>query len=220
MTDKLPVILSLCDYTGVMVAPWAEAGFQCVVVDVQHPAGTSKLFDNCYAVGRDVNLLNLDEYQPLIVFSFPPCTHLAGSGARWWKGKGIGVLIESLQLVDRCRKVGEDAGCPWMLENPVGRLSTCWRQPDYKFDPCDYGGYQGGENDNYTKKTCLWTGGGFVMPQPKRIEPVGVRKGQPNAWYSKVGGKSEKTKNYRSQTAKGFARAVFEANVDLVRSRM
>ncbi len=36
-------ILSLCDYTGNMVKPWAEAGHDCFVVDIQHPAWFTEL---------------------------------------------------------------------------------------------------------------------------------------------------------------------------------
>ena len=31
------LVLSLCDRTGVMVEPWRQAGYQCHIVDVQHP---------------------------------------------------------------------------------------------------------------------------------------------------------------------------------------
>jgi hypothetical protein len=58
-----------------------------------------------------------------------------------------------------------------MLENPVGVLSSYWRKPDHTFDPCDYGGYLNPAGDAYTKKTCLWTGGGFIMPGKKPVDP-------------------------------------------------
>lgn len=32
-------VLSLCDLSGVMVEPWLAAGFDCTIVDTQHPAG-------------------------------------------------------------------------------------------------------------------------------------------------------------------------------------
>jgi hypothetical protein len=39
-----------------------------------------------------------------------------------------------------------------MIENPVSTVSIYWRNPDYKFDPCDYGGYLKPAGDAYTKK--------------------------------------------------------------------
>ena len=214
------VVLSLCDKTGNMVRPWADAGFDCFCVDIQHPLGMSPHdHDRIFLISADVlkwsGWGHLPE-KPSIVFAFPPCTDLAGSGARWWAGKGLSACIGALQLVDRCRDIAEGFGCPWMIENPVGRLATCWRKPDHMFDPCDYGGYLDPAGEAYTKKSCLWTGGGFVMPPKSPVAPQGARPGQPNEWYSKVGGKSEKTKNYRSQTPRGRTRAVFEANAPVV----
>ncbi len=208
------VVLSLCDKTGNMVAPWAEAGYRCYCVDIQHPPGVTELAPNVFAVGADLRTWDASELpeSPVIVFAFPPCTHLAGSGARWWAQKGDAALQEGLELVRLCRETAERFDCPWMLENPVGRLATHWRKADFMFDPCDYGGYLTPAGEAYRKRTCLWTGGGFKMPAPKPVKPEGRRPGQPNAWYSKVGGKSQATKNYRSQTARGFARAVWEAN--------
>src|SRR5258708_29163178 len=33
------IIVSLFDYTGIMVAPWAEAGFLCYCVDLRNSGG-------------------------------------------------------------------------------------------------------------------------------------------------------------------------------------
>lgn len=62
--------------------------------------------------------------------------------------------------------------------------------------------------DAYPKKTCLWTGGVFVMPATLPVTPEDGHSRQ----HLKLGGKSMKTKNIRSATPRGFARAVFEAN--------
>jgi 2-keto-3-deoxy-L-rhamnonate aldolase RhmA len=48
------IVLSLCDRTGVMVEPWAEAGYKCVIVDIQHPPGETQLNDMVTAVGCDL----------------------------------------------------------------------------------------------------------------------------------------------------------------------
>jgi hypothetical protein len=159
-------VLSLCDFTGNMVRPWAEAGYACYCVDTRH-GEFDQIAPNIRGIGQDVREFNAHRYgfPPVaIAFAFPPCTHLAASGARWWKEKGLLPLIEGLTLVERCREILESLGCPWMLENPVGRLATCWREPDASFDPYEYGGYLDPEGDHYTKRTCLWFGGGFVTP--------------------------------------------------------
>jgi hypothetical protein len=109
-------------------------------------------------------------------------------------------------VVASCNRICEASGVPFLIENPVSTLSTYWRKPDYKFDPCDYAGYlDDPAPEAYTKKTCLWVGGGFRMPAKKRVEPVLGSK-------THLLGPSEERANLRSVTPAGFARAVFEAN--------
>lgn len=201
--DTRPIVLSLCDRTGNMVRPWAEDGrFRCIALDLQHQG--VKLSDGIEFVGGDVTayLPPLGAYA--ICFAFPPCTHLAVSGARWFGDKGLSALHQAIGIVEACRRIAEWTEAPWIVENPVSTLSTYWRKPNFIFDPCDFGGYGSGD-DAYTKKTCLWTGGGFVMPTMRRIEPV-------------LGSKmhtvppSPDRADARSETPKGFAKAVYLAN--------
>lgn len=145
----------------------------------------------------------------VFVAGFPPCTHLTVAGARDWIKKGHYMLTDALELWTSCLQVASWSGAPFCIENPVGALSKHMMPPDQMFDPCDYAGYLDDEkskaNEAYTKKTCLWTGNGFVMPTPKRIEPVLGSK----MWKVPPGGNRA---NIRSETPKGFAQAVFEAN--------
>jgi hypothetical protein len=64
---------------------------------------------------------------------------------------------------------GKRLKCPYFIENPVSVISSEWRKPDFIFHPYDYGGYTSRETDGYSKKTCLWTGGGFEMPKKKPV---------------------------------------------------
>jgi hypothetical protein len=201
-------VISLCDRTGNMVLPWAEAGYECICVDTQHPSGGATVgqHPNIWLFNRDVLTLKpefvADAYA---VFAFPPCTDMSVSGARWFKSKGMDAIIHALQVVNACRKIAEASGGRYMIENPISTLSTYWRDPDYRFDPCDFGGYKGGQDDDYTKRTCLWTGGGFVMPTPK---PVSPNQGSKMHLLPPSANRGD----LRSETPKGFAQAVFEAN--------
>lgn len=199
-----PIVISLFDYTTNMVRPWALAGCLCYCVDVKHPAGEQRE-GNIVRVGADI-LEWLPPYAKVkILFAFPPCTHVAASGARWFKDKGLGALVDALQLFDATLRLAEWTKSPYMIENPVSTISTYWRKPDHTFHPCDYGGYGSDSRDGYTKKTCLWTGNGFIMPKERRVEPVeGSRMHRL--------GPSEERASLRSVTPKGFAQAVFEAN--------
>src|SRR6185437_14001357 len=134
-------------------------------------------------------------------------------GARWFRDKGLKGVIEGLEIVEACREVCEASNAPWMLENPVSTLSTYWREPDYTFDPWEYSDYPGGEDDLYTKKTCLWTGNGLVMPERRvhRDAPLFGERLEIDDRIHQIP-PSEERGNLRSVTPMGFARAVFEAN--------
>jgi hypothetical protein len=207
-----PIVLSLCDRTGKMVEPWAEAGFECWTVDTQHETGHYR-HGNIVRIGADIRRWQLPvgpKQRYGIGFGFPPCTHLAASGARWYKSKGLRALAEAIDLVARCSEILEAANCPWMIENPIGSLSTYWRKPDAKFDPCEYAGYlDNPDEDDYTKRTCLWTGNGFQVPLPRPVFPIHGSK-------MHLFPPSDDRADLRSETPGGFARAVFEANVRLL----
>ena len=186
-----------------MVEPWVNAGYSATIVDVRHEGTTvDGLLTKIEADVTDW-LPPLDQYA--IVFAFPPCTHLAKSGARWFKQKGLPALIEALTVVEACKRLCEWAHAPWMIENPSGTLSTYWRKPDHAFDPLDFGAYVPGGED-FTKLTNLWVGGGFVLPA-KRPLPV---SNKPNPIHFAAPGADRGHR--RSITPRGFAQAVFEAN--------
>lgn len=189
-------ILSLFDYTGNWVRPYAESGYTVVLLDIKHGQDIMT-YDYTYLSGV---------YGILIAV---PCTSFAISGARWFDKKDAdGRTEQSIKLVRRALEI-VDYFKPvfWCLENPVGRIHKLvpeLGEPQLIFQPYDYG-------DAYRKKTCLW--GRFnIPPVTGAVKPLGVRRGVPDEWYSKVGGKSEKTKEYRSRTPGGFASAFYEVN--------
>lgn len=194
------IVLSLCDKTGNMVKPWLEAGYECWIVDLQHEPGANRE-GNLVRVGADIRYWippkPVVEHTG-IVFAFPPCTHLAVSGARWFKGKGLRALSEAIDIFGSCVNLVEWLGVPGFVENPVSVISSHYRRPDQTFDPCDYG-------DPWLKKTCLWTFNGFVMPAKLRVEPVEGSK------MHRMPPSADRA-DRRSETPMGFAEAVFHAN--------
>ncbi|MCP4648744.1 MAG: Dcm methylase [PVC group bacterium] len=208
-------VLSLCDHTGIMVKPWADAGHECYCVDIQKAEDE----DNIHHIQADVNKF-FPDFAPSIVFAFPPCTHTAVSGATHFKSKGPQAAVEAFTLLSSCLRIIDRYKSPYMVENPVSTFSTYWRKPEYIFDPFEYGGYLPEDDqhpdwpehiaprDAYPKRTCLWTGNGFVMPEKNPVIPEAGYSRQ----HKKLGGKSDKTKNIRSATPRGFSIAVFEHN--------
>jgi len=213
------IIWSMFDGSGIMGLPWAMAGHQVYCFnadDANHGEYVVKMkHDNIHYVNTWITEYFDFALKPDIIFSFPDCTFLAGSGEQ--HDREISDIQHAIVLAKEAKRLGDKYSCPWMVENPVGKLSTEWEKPQHYFNPFEYGGYMSGfepvihhkmpARDGYTKKTCIWAGNGFVMPEKKPVEHIGCFWG----WKS-LGGASTKTKQLRSLTPRGFARAVYEAN--------
>lgn len=214
------IAIFLCDITGKMAQPWVEAGYHVILVDPQHPEGvnTDGLITRVgHIIDHPVTwrVLRQAVQSGCVVFvaGFPPCTDLAVSGARWFETKRAAdpaFQFKAMHVVWQCQIIGEMSGAPWFAENPVSQISSLWRKPDYSFNPHDFTGHCA--NDNYTKKTCLWTGGGFVMPEAYRDSTLGAPDNRIHACPP-----SNERANIRSATPEGFARAVFLANAPHLR---
>ena len=204
MTKNNAVVLSLCETSGNMVRPWAEAGYRCLAVDVQNDGSTETVGEGSIEyVQADVREYDVPDEEYRIAFAFPPCTNLSVSGARWMQEKGLEGLAVAIELVGACHNRISDLDCPWMLENPVSTLSTYWREPDYKFDPFQYNGYTD-RDEAYTKETWLWTGGGFQMPKPDTEVSYDEADDRVHRMSP-----SEDRADKRAATPMGFARAVY-----------
>lgn len=197
MSNGHKVILSLCDYSGRWSDPYRQAGYTVLQIDLKH--------------GQDARLFK-KQAQPIHgILCAPVCTAFSAAGARHWAAKeaeGNSQLLEGLALVDACiRIVVAHKPVWWVMENPVGRLKDWIGNHVCTFNPNEYAGYLGDDwrEDAYTKRTCLW--GRFVIPKPKPMEAVDGSK-----MWAKYGGKSERTKELRSLTPRGFARAFFASN--------
>lgn len=94
-------VLMLFDKTGNMAQPWVECGFNAIIVDIKHESGVHQ-DGKIIRIGADIrNGFEVPEnFKNRIGFvaCFPPCDHLAVSGARWFKGKGLRALSLS-QLI-------------------------------------------------------------------------------------------------------------------------
>ena len=222
---KLKTIISLCDYTGIMVAPWVAAGYRAVLVDPQHETHSNDGIIERIPLFLSDAMPRLGEIirneKVVFVAGFPPCTDVAVSCAAHFESKAAKdkhFQAKAALVAEQCRTLGALSGAPWFFENPVSVFASIFGKPNFTFDPYEYGGYLPEDDqhpdypelilprDAYPKKTCLWSGGGFLLPDKK---PVYVKPGY-SEQYNKLGGKSLRTKNIRSATPRGFAQAVFE----------
>lgn len=219
-------IICLCDYTGIFGKPWADVGYQVIIVDPQHEAGVNR--DGQYIkVGGLIDEVTgylssvISEGLTDLIVGFPPCTDVAVSGAAHWANKfekDRYFQCRATAIAQSCKTIGQLSRAPWFFENPVSGFSSIFGKPQHIFHPYEFGGYLAEDDihplwpeyikaqDAYPKKTCLWSGNGFELPEKK---PVSIAEGFSDQ-HTKLGGKSLKTKNIRSATPRGFAQAVFE----------
>lgn len=130
----------------------------------------------------------LDDGWDLLI-AHPPCTHLAASGARWWKNKGK-EQEEATKFVFALAQ----APIPRIaIENPIGYLSTAWRKPDQIIQPWQFG-------HGETKATCLW-----LQNLPK-LQPTNVVEGR-EARVHRMSPSPDRWKE-RSRTYQGIAEAM------------
>jgi len=209
---KRNIVVSLFDLTGEVVKPWRDAGYECWIVDTQHPEaypnGGVTFEDGIHKVHYDLSRSWLPPFnKDRIAFAAaaPPCTHVAVSGSKWFKGKGLRLLASSVNLFATAAEFCEWSKAPYFIENPITTMATYWRKPDYYFSPDQFTGLFAG--DNYTKETSLWTGGGFVMPEEFKAGGLG----KPDDRIHKCPPGKDRA-NIRSAMPRGFSLAVFLAN--------
>ncbi len=128
-----------------------------------------------------------------MILAFPPCTHLAVSGARYFEekrrdGRQQTAVDFFMRLVEAdCQKIA--------IENPVGIMSTRYRKPDQIIQPWQFG-------HGETKATCLWLKG---LPP---LKPTNIVDGREHRIW-RMSPSSERAK-MRSKTYSGIAKAMAE----------
>lgn len=126
-----------------------------------------------------------------LVIAFPPCTHLAVSGARWFAEKRK--TGEQQQAIDFFLYFTSIQWKHVAIENPIGIMSRIYRKPDQIIQPWQFG-------HGETKATCLWLKN---LPLLKPTNIVDGREGR--IW--KMAPSPERSQ-LRSKTYPGIAQAM------------
>ena len=174
-------VLVACEFSGIVRDSFAAVGWTAWSCDLL-PSETMGLHyqgDVCDVLNQDWDLM----------IAHPPCTHLAVSGARWFKDKlkEQQAALEFVQLLLH-------AQIPRIaLENPVSIISTRIRKPDQIIQPWQHG-------HGETKATCLWLKG---LPP---LLPSNVVSGRQNRIH-RLGPGANRWKQ-RSRTFLGVAKAM------------
>lgn len=131
-------VLIACEYSGRVRNAFRDRGHDAWSCDLLPSEDASKF----HIRGDVLELLN-DGWDLMI--AHPPCTHLAVSGARWFKDK----IEEQKEALAFVRALLNAPISRIVLENPVSIISTHVRKPDQIIQPWMFG-------HGETKATCLW----------------------------------------------------------------
>ena len=176
-------VLIACEFSGIVRNEFIKLGHDAWSCDLLPTE-----LDGPHIQGDVSKVLN-DNWDLMI--SHPPCTHLAVSGARWFKDKQK-EQREALEFVQRLL----DAPVKMIaLENPISVISTHIRKPDQIIQPWMFG-------HGETKATCLW------LKNLPLLKPTNIVDGRENRVH-RMPPSDERWKN-RSRTFAGIAKAMAE----------
>jgi site-specific DNA-cytosine methylase len=174
-------VLVACEYSGIVREAFTRQGhdaWSCDLLPTEIPGNH---------IQGDVLPLLDDGWDMMI--AHPPCTHLAVSGARWFKDKRH-EQQEALAFVQALL----DAPIPRIaLENPVSVISSRIRKPDQIIQPWQFG-------HGETKATCLW------LKNLPTLAPTNIVEGRANRIHRMPPG-PDRWKE-RSRTFTGIADAM------------
>ena len=174
-------VLIACEYSGTVRDAFLNLGHDALSCDL---LPTDK--KGPHYQGNVLDILS-DGWDLMI--AHPPCTHLAVSGARWFKEK-VSEQLKALEFV------GLLLNAPIQkiaLENPISVISTKIRKPDQIIQPWQFG-------HGETKATCLW-----LKNLPKLV-PTNIVDGRDNRIHKMP--PSEIRWKLRSTTYQGIADAM------------
>ena len=187
-------VLVACEESQAVTKEFRALGHEAYSCDIEPCSGGHPEWH----LQQDVVPLLKEKWDMII--AFPPCTHLAVSGAKHFAEKradgrqqqGIDFFMLFTNLT-----------CKYAIENPIGIMSKIFRKPDQIIQPWQFG-------HEAQKSTCLWLNG-LPKLDPTKIVERGEMHTTPSGktlpkWYSNCGNR----KINRSKTFPGIARAMAE----------
>jgi hypothetical protein len=174
-------VLIACEFSGIVRDAFLAKGhdaISCDFLDTEKPGPHYK-----------GNVLDLIDNGWDLMIAHPPCTHLAVSGARWFKEKKL-EQAEALDFVSTLMLSNIERIA---IENPISVISTYIRKPDQIIQPWMFG-------HGETKATCLW------LKNLPKLKPTNIVNGR-EARVHKMPPGPERWKE-RSRTYEGIALAM------------
>jgi hypothetical protein len=196
-------VLIACEFSGIVRRAFAAQGHFAVSCDLLPGEGLQGEVGDYASIrqwgvhhqGNVIDLVMGDSMMFMenggfdLMIAHPPCTHLAVSGARWFKDK----LTEQAEALDFVRAL-MDAPIPCIaIENPISIISSRIRKPDQIIQPWQFG-------HGETKATCLW------LKNLPKLTPTNIVDGR-EARVHKMAPSPDRWKE-RSRTFLGIAEAM------------
>jgi hypothetical protein len=195
-------VLIACEFSGTVRDAFAALGHHAVSCDIMPTDRPGNHYQ-----GDVMDIIN-DNWDLMI--AFPPCTHLAVSGAKHFAKKQADGRQQ--QGIDFFMSLANSKIPHYAIENPVGIMSTKFRKPDQIIQPWQFG-------DEAQKTTCLWLkelpklqptklvskGEFYVSPSGKRM-PTWSHDVAING--KKIGYNTLEIKKIRNKTFQGIADAM------------
>ena len=177
-------VLVACEYSGRVRQAFRDKGHEAWSCDLLDSEDSSP-----YHIKGDVVKELYNGWDLMI--AHPPCTHLAVSGARWFKNK-VAEQKEALDFVETLLSAPIEKIA---LENPISIISSKIRKPDQTIQPWQFG-------HGETKATCLW------LKNLPLLTPTNIVSGR-EARVHKMAPSPDRWKE-RSRTYEGIAKAMAE----------
>lgn len=174
-------ILIACEYSGTVREAFSKLGhdaWSCDILETEIPGNHLQC---------DVREILGDGWDMMI--AHPPCTHLAVSGARWFKDK----KVEQAEALEFVRLLLNAPIERIALENPISIISSHIRKPDQIIQPWQFG-------HGETKATCLW------LKNLPKLQPTNIVEGREQRIWKMPPG--ENRWKERSRTFEGIAQAM------------
>jgi len=200
-TKEMKVLIA-CEYSGIVREAFKAKGHDAWSCDLLPTEIEGNHFQG--------NVFEIIDHGWDLMIAFPPCTHLAVSGAAWFEEKkkdgrqkkGIDFFLKLVNSL--IPKIA--------IENPIGIISTVFKKPNQIIHPYYFG-------DPHSKATCLWLKNlpklchiknGDMFEEKTHVDPVYIYAKSSGKRYSKlhwIGGGHGKE---RSLTFPGIAQAMAE----------
>lgn len=204
-------VLIACEESQRICTAFRKLGHEAYSADVQDPSGghpewhiKGDALKVINPVNGAIDFKTMDGVAHTIggkwdlIIAHPPCTHLAVSGARWFKEgrKPISLQDDAAEFFMKFI----NADCDHIaVENPICVMSSRYRKPDQIINP-----YQFGHREQ--KKTCLWLKGLPKLQETNNVYNEMMKL--PEKERAKIWWMGSNHSKERSKTYPGIAEAI------------